>query len=217
MSEPSGRADPGDPPAGGARRGSLEEGRRRSAALEERLRELEPPRRRRSPLLAAVALAAIAWFAWDLAPDLAWFLSPRTPIDLGDARAPRLEVARPNRLARVGGPLVGSVGGTSGGTAGGGQARRVSGVLGTNVVVDRPAGAPPAASYEGRLLPPTRLPTYEPFVAQLRRQGWAPGESFVVLREGERPADAWGRALLAVLLAGLAVLNLRTLLRRRAA
>jgi hypothetical protein len=197
----------------GARRAPLEPGRRRSAALEARLRELEPPRRSRSPLLAAVALAAIAWFAWDLVPDAAWFVSSRTPIDLGDARAPRLEAARPNRLARVAGPLVGSVGGTGGS----GQARRVSGVLGTNVVVDRPAGAPPAVAFEGRLLPPTRLPTYEPFVTQLRRQGWAPGESFVVLREGERPGDAWGKALLAVGLAALAVLNLRTLLRRRAA
>jgi len=212
MSDP-GAAGHGDPPAGGARRAPLEEGRRRSAALEARLRELEPPRRRRSPLLAAAVLAAIAWFAWDLGPDVAWFLSSRTPIDLGDARAPHLEASRPNRLARVAGPLVGSVGGASGG----GQPRRVSGVLGTNVVVDRPAGAPPAAAYEGRLLPPARLPTYEPFVAELRRQGWAPGESFVVLREGERPGDAWGRALLAVLLAALAVLYLRTLLRRRAA
>jgi hypothetical protein len=204
----SGPGAPGTGPLPG-----LEGSRRRSAALEARLRELEPPRRARSPLLAAVALAAVAWFAWDLWPDVRWFLSSRTPIDLGDARAPRPAEARPNRLARVAGPLVGSVGGTAGGR----DARRVSGVLGTNVVVDRPAGAPPAAAFEGRLLPPARAAGYEPFVAELRRQGWSPGDGYVVLREGERPGDAGGRAALALLLAGLAALNLRTLLRRRAA
>ena len=186
---------------------------RPSAVLETRLRGLASPRRRRSPLLAGLAILASAWLLWDLSTDLSYFLSPAAPIDLGDVRTFRLGEARANRFVRISGPLVGAVAGT----ASGGEQRRVSGIFGTNLAVDRHAGASPTTIHEGRLLPAARRATYEPFVAQLRRQGWSVGERWMILREGERPRSAWGKPVLAVFLVGLAVFNVRSLVRHFAA
>ncbi len=168
------------------------------------------PLRRRSPVLAALVAVACGWLLWDWAPDLGYFVSPGAPIDLGDVRAFHLDRAQANRLVRVAGPLVGSVGGTEPG----GARRRVSGLFGTNLVVDRPAGTSPTTVYEGRLLPSAERARYAPFVAELRKQGWSPGERWMVLREGERPRARWGRPLLAVLLVGVVSFNVAFVVRR---
>jgi hypothetical protein len=93
----------------------------------------------------------------------------------------------------------------------------VGGLLGADLAVDRPAGARPALVMEGRLLPEGRRATYEPFVAELRRQGWTPGDRWRVLREGERPRQAWGKPILATFLVALAAFNVRSLVRHASA
>lgn len=173
-----------------------------------------PPRRRssllaRSPVFAAAVLAAVGWLLWDLWPEAAFFLSSTAPIDLGAPGAYHLERARPNRLVRVAGAPVAAVTGTEKGGAG----RRVVGLLGTNLAVDRPGGAGPAAIYEGRLLPERRGEAYAPFVAELRRRGWAPGDRWMVLRDGERPRQRWAPPLLSLLLLAVGAVNLRALVR----
>lgn len=155
-------------------------------------------------------LAAAAWLLWDIRLDVSYFASPQAPIDLGDFRALHLERASPNRLVRISGPLVGAVGGVGKG----GERRRVSGVFGTNLIVDRPAGASPTTVHEGRLLPARRRDDYLPFAAELRKQGWEAGERFMVLREGERPRSSYGPPLIAAGLLALAALNVALLARR---
>lgn len=164
----------------------------------------------RSPLLAAAVLAAAGWLLWGTRQDVSYFASSATPIDLGDFRALHLERALPNRLVRISGPLVGAVGGV--GT--GGERRRVSGMFGTNLLVDRPAGASPTTVHEGRLLPAGRQDEYAPFAAELRKQGWEAGDRFMVLREGERPRTRYGPPLLAAGLVALGAFNLAFLARR---
>lgn len=173
-----------------------------------------PPRRRspvwaRSPVFAAAALAAVGWLLWDLWPDTAYFLSSAAPIDLGAPGAYHLDRARPNRLVRIAGAPVASVTGVE---ARGGE-RRVVGLSGLSLAVDRPAGAGPAAVYEGRLLPARRVQDYAPFVAELRRRGWAAGDRWMVLRDGERPRQRWAQPLLSLLLAAVGAVNLRALVR----
>ncbi|HZY02129.1 MAG TPA: hypothetical protein VFF02_01420 [Anaeromyxobacteraceae bacterium] len=173
-----------------------------------------PPRRRpallsRSPVFAAAAMAAVGWLLWDLWPDTAFFFSSTAPIDLGAPGAYRLELARPNRLARIAGPPVASVAGVE--TRGG--ERRVVGLLGTSLAVDRPGGAAPAAVYEGRLLPARRGRDYAPFVAELRRRGWTPGQRWMVLRDGERPRQRYGPPLLSLLLVAVGAVNAKALVR----
>ena len=48
---------------------------------------LAPPRRGKSPLLAAAVIALSALILWHLRADLAYAFSPRRPADLGDARS----------------------------------------------------------------------------------------------------------------------------------
>jgi len=171
---------------------------------------LVSPLRRRSPVLAALVAVACGWLLWDWWPDLGYFLSPTAPIDLGDVRAFHLDRAQANRLVRIAGPLVGTVGGIE---SGGGR-RRVSGLFGTNLVLDRAAGPSPTTVYEGRLLPSAERDRYAPFVAELRRQGWTPGERWMVLREGERPRTRWGRLALSLLLVGVISFNVAFVVRR---
>ncbi len=176
--------------------------------------EPRPPRRSpRFPLappVAILALAVIAWLLWDMWPDVSYFLSPRAPIDLGDLRGYRLERARPNRLVRVAGATVGAVGGVA---SRGGERRRVVGLFGTNRASDRPGGAGPASLFEGRLLPERSSADYAPFVAELRRQGWRAPGGWLVLRDGDRPGRRWPAVLGAALLALLAAVNLRALVK----
>lgn len=181
---------------------------------EDRPAEVAPPRRRpsllaRSPVFAAAVLAAVGWLLWDLWPEAAFFLSSTAPIDLGAPGAYHLERARPNRLVRVAGAPLAAVTGTEKG----GAERRVVGLLGTNLAVDRPGGAGPAAIYEGRLLPHRRGEAYAPFVAELRRRGWAAGDRWMVLRDGERPRQRWAPPLLSLLLLAVGAVNLRALVR----
>ncbi|HET6923231.1 MAG TPA: hypothetical protein VFI16_08790 [Anaeromyxobacteraceae bacterium] len=174
-----------------------------------------PPRRRspfpaRSPVFSVAVLAAVGWLLWDLWPDAAFFFSSTAPIDLGAPGAYHLDRARPNRLTRIAGVPVAAVTGTE--TRGGGE-RRVVGLLGTNLAVDRPSGAGPAALYEGRLLPQRRGQDYAPFVAELRRRGWSAGDRWMVLRDGERPRRRWGPPLLSLVLLAVGAVNLRVFLR----
>lgn len=178
--------------------------------------EVAPPPRRRSPLsaisapVALLALAAVGWLLWDMWPEVAYFASTRDPIDLGRPGAYHLERAMPNRLVRIDGVPAASVAGVE---ARGGEERRVVGLLGLSLAVDRGGGAAPTTLYEGRLLPARRSRDYAPFVAELRRRGWAAGDRWMVLRDGERPRSRWGRPLLSLLLVALGVLNLRALVR----
>jgi hypothetical protein len=176
-----------------------------------------PPPHRRRPALAAIsapvavlALAAVAWLLWDLWPDVAYFASSREAIDLGHPGAYHLERAVPNRLVRVDGAPIASVGGVE---ARRGDERRVAGLFGLSLAVDRPARAAPTTVYEGRLLPPRKSADYVPFVAELRKRGWAAGDRWMVLRDGERPHGRWGAPLLSLLLLALGALNVRALAR----
>jgi len=169
---------------------------------------------RRSPVLAAAVLAASLWLLWDMRLDVAYFLSSPAPVDLGDVRAFHLDRALPNRLVRVSGPLVGAVGGVEGRA---GERRRVSGLFGTNLMVDRPLPASPTTVYEGRLLPAGRRGDYAAFAAELSRQGWRAGDHFMVLREGERPRTRYREPLIALGLLALASLNVAFLARSLAA
>lgn len=163
----------------------------------------------RSPVVAVVALAAVSWLLWDMWPEVSYFFSSGEPVDLGAPGAYHLELAVPNRLVRVAGTPVAAVSGLE---SRGGE-RRVVGLLGTNLAVDRPGGAAVAAIYEGRLLPPARSRDYAPFVSELRRRGWTVGDRWLVLRDGERPRARWGRPLLSLLLLALGAVNLRALVR----
>ena len=91
--------------------------------------------------------------------------------------------------------------------------RRVIALSGTNLAVDRPGGTGPAALYEGRLLPARSGQDYAPFVAELRRRGWAAGGRWMVLRDGERPRQRWSRPLLSLVLLTVAAVNVRALVR----
>jgi len=161
-----------------------------------------------SPVVACLALVAIAWLFWDLWPDVSYFLSLKEPIDLGVPAAYHLDRAVPNRFCRIAGAPMASVKGIE---SRGRAERRVVGLLGVNLVVDRPGGAGPAAVYEGRLLPTRASREYAPFVEALKQRGWNAGERWLVLRDGERPRTRWGRPLLSLLLLALAAMNLRAI------
>jgi hypothetical protein len=175
-----------------------------------------PPRRRGSPLLARsptfaiLALAVCAWLLWDLWPDTAFFFAPRTPVDLGVPGAYRLALVRENRLARIRGDLADAVPVTE---ARSGRARTVGRIAGTSLLVDRPGrGGPPV--FEGRILPAAARGDYAEVVAAMRLRGAAPLDGFLVLRDGERPRTRWLPVLGSALLALLALVNLRALLKR---
>lgn len=175
----------------------------------------ESPRRgaglRRSPVVAVLALALVTMLLWDMWPDVAYFLSSTEPVDLGAPGAYHLDRARPNRLVRIAGAPVASVGGVESRS---GAVRRVVAVLGTNLAVDRPGpAAPVAVVYEGRLLPASSGAEYAPFVEELRRRGWSTGDRWMILRDGERPRERWGRPVLSALLLVVAAVNLWALRR----
>lgn len=178
--------------------------------------EAAPPRRRepallaRNPVFAVLVLAASAWLLWDLSPDVAYFLSSREPVDLGGPGAYHLERARENRLAQIRGELVDAVPALESPS---GTPRTVGRIAGTSLVVDRPGrGGPPV--FEGRLLPPKARRDYGEVVAALRARGAAIGEAWAVLRDGERPRTRWLPVAASTLLAALALVNLRALVKR---
>lgn len=175
-----------------------------------------PPRRRESPLLArnpalaVLALAVASWLLWDLFPDASYFFSSREPIDLGGPGAYHLERARENRLVQIRGELAEAVPVTESRS---GHPRTVGRLSGTSLVVDRPGrGGPPV--FEGRLLPARARADYGEAVAAMRARGARLGDSWVVLRDGERPRKRWLPVLGSAILAVLALVNLRALLRR---
>jgi hypothetical protein len=174
-----------------------------------------PPPPRRAPLLvvspvvAAVVLAIVAWLLWDFAPDAAYTLSARDPIDLGGPGAYALERARENRLAQVRGELVEAVPVTVART---GEQRTVGRLAGTTLIVDRPGrGGPPV--YEGRLLPVRARADYAEAVAAMRARGATLPDGWLVLRDGERPRQRWLPVVAVGILLALAAVNLRALLR----
>jgi hypothetical protein len=165
--------------------------------------------RSRSPVLAGIALALSAWLLWSLAPDVSFFFSSPEPIDLGGPGAYRLELARENRLVRIRGELEQAVPVMAART---GSARTVGRIAGTNVVVDRPGrGGPPV--FEGRLLPAAARAGYGQPIAEMRARGAELGESFHVLRDGDRPRARWSPVAASALLVLLAFVNLRALLK----
>jgi hypothetical protein len=177
-----------------------------------------PPRRRepailaRNPTFAVLMLAVCGWLLWDLSPEVAYFFSSRQPIDLGGPGAYRLDLARENRLAQIRGELVEAVPVLE---ARSGKPRSVGRLAGTNLVVDRPGrGGPPV--FEGRLLPAKSRADYAEAVAAMRQRGSTLGDAFPVLRDGDRPRTRWLPVLGSALAAGLALLNLRALVKRLA-
>jgi hypothetical protein len=174
-----------------------------------------PPRHResallaRSPVFAVVTLGIAGWLLATLWPDLAYFASSRSPIDLGGPGAYRLAEARENRLVQVRGELAGVVQVSEGRS---GAPRTVGRLAGTNLLVDRPGrGGPPV--YEGRLLPQAARDPYGEVARLLREQGQPLPDGWMVLRDGERPRRQWWTVLGAALLVALMTLNLRALLR----
>jgi hypothetical protein len=175
-----------------------------------------PPRRRepailaRNPTFAVLMLAVCGWLLWDLWPEVAYFLSSREPIDLGGPGAYHLDLARENRLAQIRGELVEAVPVLE---ARSGRPRTVGRLAGTNLVVDRPGrGGPPV--FEGRLLPAKARGEYAEAAAAMRQRGSTLGDAFPVLRDGDRPRTRWLPVVGSALAAGLALLNLRALLKR---
>jgi hypothetical protein len=175
-----------------------------------------PPRRRepailaRNPTFAVLMLAVCGWLLWDLWPEVAYFLSSREPIDLGGPGAYHLDLARENRLAQIRGELVEAVPVLE---ARSGRPRTVGRLAGTNLVVDRPGrGGPPV--FEGRLLPARARGEYAEAAAAMRQRGSTLGDAFPVLRDGDRPRTRWLPVVGSALAAGLALLNLRALLKR---
>jgi len=174
-----------------------------------------PPRRRdspflaRSPVFAVLTIGIAGWVLATLWPDLAYFASPRAPIDLGGPGAYRLAEARENRLVQVRGELVGVVQVAEGRA---GAPRTVGRLSGTNLLVDRPGrGGPPL--YEGRLLPRAARDAYGEVAGILAQRGEPLPPGWQVLRDGERPGQRWWPVLGAALLLALIALNLRALLR----
>jgi hypothetical protein len=176
---------------------------------------LAPPRRRRSallsrsPVFALLAASVCGWLLWELAPDAQYALASRTPIDLGGPGAYAFERARDNRLVQVRGELAEAVSATVDQT---GQARTVGRLSGTNLLVDRPGrGGPPI--YEGRLVPAAGRLDYVAVVAAIRARGSALGDTWLVLRDGDRPGDRWLAVVGAGLLLLLLAVNLRALVK----
>lgn len=198
------------PPAGPGEEAFFEGERARGAAPP----PPPPPRREspflaRSPTFAVLALLVSGWLLHELAGDVAYYFSPRRPIDLGGPGAYALEKARENRLVQVRGDLVDLVGATVART---GLDRTVGRLGGTNLLVDRPGrGGPPV--FEGRLLPAAARGDYAEVVAALRKRGAPLSDAWLVLRDGERPREQWLPVLGAALLAVLVAINLRALLK----
>jgi hypothetical protein len=174
-----------------------------------------PPRQRESPLLArspafAIVVVLVAgWLLSTLWPDLAYFASPRAPIDLGGPGSYRLAAARENRLVQVRGELAPTVSVAEGRS---GATRTVGRLAGTNLLVDRPGrGGPPV--FEGRLLPRSALDGYGEVARLLGERGGPLPAGWRVLRDGEHPRQQWPAVVGAALLAAVIALNLRAVLR----
>jgi hypothetical protein len=166
------------------------------------------PLLRRSPLFSVLVLGLCAWLLGSLWPDVAFYFSPREPIDLGGPGAYRLEAARENRLVQVRGELVDAVPVREART---GVERTVGRLAGTNLLVDRPGrGGPPL--YEGRLLSAASREPYGEVARLVAARGAPLGDGWRVLRDGERPRRRLLPVLGAALVAALIALNVRALL-----
>jgi hypothetical protein len=173
-----------------------------------------PPRRpssllSRNPIFAVMAVLLSGYLLWDLSPDVAYFFSSLEPVDLGGPGAYHLDRARENRLAQIRGELAQAIPVTE---ARSGAPRTVGRVAGTNLVVDRPGrGGPPV--FEGRLLPARLNPDYAAAVGAMRERGAELGDRWLVLRDGDRPRRKWLPVAASTLLALLALVNLRALVK----
>jgi hypothetical protein len=94
-----------------------------------------------------------------------------------------------------------------------GAPRTVGRLTGTNLVVDRPGRGGPAV-YEGRLLPARARADYAEAVSAMRERGAPLDGRYLVLRDGERPRKRWLPVAGSAILALLALVNLRALVRR---
>ncbi len=192
---------------------SDEDAKRDEGFFDGRAAPAPPPRRERaalarSPVFAVLTAFLAGWLLASLWPDVAYFFSPRAPIDLGGPGAYRLERARENRLVQIRGPLEPNAIPVLQRR----DPRTVGRIAGTNLVVDRPGRSGPAI-YEGRLLPAPRRADYQPIVDELRSRGAPVGDGWQVLRDGERPRRAWLPVIGSVLLLGVLGINVRALLR----
>jgi hypothetical protein len=168
----------------------------------------DSPFLRRSPIFALVMVLAAGWLLWDFSPDVRYFFSPIEPIDLGATGAYQLDRARTDRLVQIRGDLREAVPIVEGKAV-----RMVGRLAGTNLLIDRPGRDGPPL-YEGRLLADNYARSrYAPVVAEMRGRGTQLGDTWLVLRDGERPRTRFlplgGSAVLLLLLA----INLRALLR----
>lgn len=163
----------------------------------------------RNPVFAVAVVAVCSWLIVDMWPDVVYYMSPTTAVDLGGPEKYHLDRAVPNRLTRISGAPVATVNAIDARTK---EERRIVGLLGTNLAVDRPGGAAPAVVFEGRLLPLDKSLDYGPFVELLRKDGWGAQESWLVLRDNERPRERWGKPALTMVLLLVGLINLRALL-----
>ncbi len=171
-----------------------------------------PPRREspllhRSPTFAILAIAVAGWLLHDLWPDVSYFFSSRDPIDLGAPGAYHLAAAAENRLVHVRGRLVDA----APIDAGGGSQRTAGRIAGLNLLVDKPGPPSAVELFEGRLLPADRREAYGGFAARLQASGTPLGDRWHVLRDGERPRQAWLPVLGAALLLLILAVNVRAL------
>lgn len=173
-----------------------------------------PPRSRessllaRSPTFAVVMVLLSGWILWDFWPDVRYFFSPVQPIDLGGPGEYHLDRAVTDRLVQVRGDLREAVPVVQG------KAVRMVGRLeGTNLVIDRPGRDGPPL-YEGRLLSARAArKAYATVVAEMRSRGTELGESWLVLRDGERPRSGHLPLLGSLLSLFVFTVNLRALVK----
>lgn len=200
-----------------------EERQRRIAELEARL-----ARRSRGAVRPPMALAAIAVsvaLLWMQRRELAYLVSPRTPLSLGAEGEYRLEALSSNRYAQLHG-----VPASHGAYERDGEALYVLvGLRESPFVVRRPAlpgeewitGRPPPPpdprpfAVRGRLLAEEEAPRYREAFAVLREKGELQplnGRLWIVI-EGQRPGEDWGRAGVALVLGAFAAANAVLLVR----
>ncbi len=170
------------------------------------------PRRPAGWLVPALCLLFAGALLWEARADLAFELSLSPPVDLGSAGHYDLRGAKADRFARV----VGTPGSARVTYRRALRDRELRPLLGTPIVLERPAGASAAApvAAEGRLLRDDRAPRYREVVAEfLRRDQLAApsreaGTAHVwILLDGERPWRPSLVLLWVVLLFGLVAFN----------
>ncbi|HZA51758.1 MAG TPA: hypothetical protein VE549_13530 [Myxococcaceae bacterium] len=173
--------------------------------------------------VALAGLTLACGLLWVERADLAYLISPRDPISLGDESGYDFERLTSNRFAEIHGVP----------TAGGAYSRNgdlihvVVGLRNTPVLIRRealptedwvprrppPAPDPRPLGARGRLLAEEDAPRYQSAFEMLGRELTAKDGQRWILLDGERPGADAGTALLGAALLGFAILNIWWLVR----